>query len=81
MPKKNFRPKKTNLKKKKDHHLDVALGAQGSRLDEGLVVVDAAAVHVDAGVDVVQGIADTVEIFEDKGELLFNMLFNNLFRI
>jgi len=41
--------------------LHVALGAQGARLDKRLVVVDAATVHVDTGVDVVQGVADTVE--------------------
>ena len=47
------------------HDLHVALGAERARLDERLVVVDAAAVHVDARVNVVQRVAHGVEALEE----------------
>lgn len=41
--------------------LGVGLGAEGPRLEEGLLVEDAAAVHVLASNDVVKRIGDTID--------------------
>jgi hypothetical protein len=45
----------------RDDHLGVGLGAESARLEQGLVVPDAAGVHVEAGLDVVDCIHDEVE--------------------
>ena len=45
-----------------DDHLRVALGPQGAALQQGLAKVDAAGVHVQARIHVVQCIHDDVQI-------------------
>ena len=44
-----------------DDHLRVALGPQGSALQQGLAKVDAARVHVQARIHIVQSIDDDVQ--------------------
>jgi hypothetical protein len=46
----------------RDDDLDVALCAERARLDQRLLVEDAAAVHVLPGDDVVQRVGDAVEL-------------------
>lgn len=45
--------------------LGVSLGSEGARLEEGLLVVNAAAVHVLAGVNIVQGVGHPREGLEE----------------
>ena len=47
------------------HHLHVALGPKSARLHERLAVVDAAPVHVEAGVHIVQSVGDQVQRLEE----------------
>lgn len=45
----------------RDDHLGVAFGPKGTRLQQGLAKVDAAGIHVEAGVHIVQRIDHAVQ--------------------
>mmetsp|Transcript_62618 Transcript_62618/g.143498 ORF Transcript_62618/g.143498 Transcript_62618/m.143498 type:complete len:209 (-) Transcript_62618:750-1376(-) len=49
----------------RDHHLDVALGAESAALEEGLLHVHAPLVHVRPRLDVIESVADAVEVVEE----------------
>jgi hypothetical protein len=59
----------------RDHHLRVSLRAQGARLEEGLLVPDAASVDVETSLDVVDCIDNEIEALpESVVEHVFGLL-------